>query len=213
MKLATLAALFAIGDFVAQAPADFSGTWSIAPSGLAAGTAAGSAPPGLSAPGDMSSGWGSDLRITQDASTLTVVYTYFHPREMQPPFTFTYALDGADSTNTVNIGRGPQEQASKASWQGAALVITTRHRFVNPQNGEAMTSETRQVLSLETPTRLVIETTRAGVLGGRASTTRTVYRKTDMRPGVAGSTSCSTGITGGCWPWIFTERGQSREEA
>lgn len=40
-----------------------------------------------------------------------------------------------------------------------------------------MTSDVRQVLSLEPPTALIVETTRSGVLGGAATTTRTVYRK------------------------------------
>lgn len=182
-----VAAVLVVCDLLAQAPTDFSGAWTLAPSGRAAGAAAGSAPPGLSAQGDMSSGWGSDLTITQDASTLTVTYTYFHPREMQPPFTFKYALDGASSTNTVNMGRGPQEQVSKSAWQGTSLVITTTHRFVNPQDGQAMTSETRQVLSLESPTSLVIETTRSGVLGGAASTTRTVYKKSEGQRGRGGA--------------------------
>ena len=61
------------------------------------GVARGSAPPALSAHGDMGSGWGSEITITQDASTLTVVYTYFHPRDMQPPFTFKYPLNGSAS--------------------------------------------------------------------------------------------------------------------
>jgi hypothetical protein len=164
-------------NLAAQGPTDFSGRWLLAPSGRASGAATGAAPPTLSEHGDMGSGWGSEITIAQDASVLTVVYTYFHPREMQPPFTFKYRLDGEAGTNVVNLGRGPQEQVSRASWQGAALVITTTHRFVNPQNGQAMTSETRQVLSLDSPTALVIETTRSGVLGGRASTARTIYRK------------------------------------
>ena len=60
------------------------------------------------------------------------------------------------------MGRGPQEQVSKASWRGAALAIATTHRFVNPADGQAMTSEMTQVLSLESPETLVIETTRPG---------------------------------------------------
>jgi hypothetical protein len=62
-------------------------------------------------------------------------------------------------------------------WQSSTLVITTTHSFVNPQDGRTMTSETRQVLSLESPATLAIETTRSGVLGGKPSTTRTIYRK------------------------------------
>ncbi len=176
---AALAALLIGHSIAAQAPPDFAGRWTLAPSGRAAGAATGSTPPTLSAPGDMGSGWGSDLTIVQDASVLTVTYTYFHPREVQPPFTFKYSLGGEATTNTVNMGRGPQPQVSKAAWQGTSLVITTTHRFVNPQNGESVTSETRQVLSLESPTTLAIETTRSGVLGGRSSTTRTLYQKKD----------------------------------
>ncbi len=160
----------------AQSPADFSGTW-IEPPARAAGVARGSAPPALSAHGDMGSGWGREITITQDDSALTVVYTYFHPRDMHPPFTFRYPLNGSAVTHTVNMGRGPQEQVSKASWRGASLAIATTHRFVNPADGRAMTSEMTQVLSLESPGTLVIETTRPGVLGGAQSTTRTVYRK------------------------------------
>jgi hypothetical protein len=139
--------------------------------------ATGSTPPTLSSQGDMGSGWGTDLTITQDASTLAVSYTYFHPREIQPAFTFKYSLTGEASTNTVNMGRGPQEQVSRTSWQGTSLVITTTHRFVNPGTGESMSSDIRQVLSLESPTVLVIDATRIGVLGGRSSTSRTVYNK------------------------------------
>jgi hypothetical protein len=179
MKPAALAALFAVSAAAAQAPADFSGRWTVAPSGRAAGAATGSTPPTLSAHGDMGSGWGSEITVAQDPSTLTVSYTYFHPREIQPPFTFKYALDGSASTNTVNMGRGPQQQVSKAAWQGASLVITTTHRFVNPSDGAALTSETRQVLTRESPTALVIETTRSGVLGGKSSTTKTTYNRAE----------------------------------
>jgi hypothetical protein len=171
------AALLLVARLPAQAPTDFSGKWTVVPSERPAGTATGATPPTLSAHGDMGSGWGSEITITQDRATLTVSYTYFHPREIQPPVTLKYPLDGTALANTINLGRGPQEQISRASWQGASLVITTAHRFVNPQDGQSMTSETRQVLSLESPAVLAIETTREGVLGGRPSTTRTRYRK------------------------------------
>jgi hypothetical protein len=184
----TLSAVLLVAcSIVAQTPPDFSGKWTVAPSERAAGAALGSAPPTLSAQGDMSSGWAPEVTITQDASALTIVYTYFHPREMQPPFTFKYLLNGTASTNTVNMGRGPQKQTSKAAWQGTSLVITTTHHFVNPQNGQAMTAETRQKLSLESPGVLVIETTRDGVLGGRSSSTTTRYNKGEAQRGRGGA--------------------------
>jgi hypothetical protein len=171
--LATLLAAAAAG---AQPP-DFSGKWAVAPPERAAGVAMGSAPPTLSELGTMGSGWASEITLAQSAAALVVVCEYFHPRDAQPPFRLSYALDGAESRNTVNLGRGPQVQVSTAGWRGASLVITTTHAFVNPSDGRAMTSETRQVLSLAAPDTLVIETFRSAVLGGKASTTRTTYRK------------------------------------
>jgi hypothetical protein len=161
----------------AQTLPDFTGKWVVAAPASPAGTSMGSAPPTLSAQGAMGSGWGSEITLAQDAASLTVEYTYFHAREIQPPFRFKYLLDGSVSRNTVNLGRGPQEQVSKASIEGSSLVITTTHNFTNPLTGHASTSETRQVLSLESPTSIVIETTRSAVMGGKASTTKTTYNK------------------------------------
>ncbi len=172
-----VAMLLFAASAAAQTPPDLSGKWTVVPQASAPGVAMGSAPPALSAQGTMGSGWGSEITLTQDATALTVEYTYFHPREMQPPFRFKYLLNGAAGTNSVNMGRGPQEQVSKAVWEGTSLAITTTHSFVNPQNGQKMTSETRQVLSLASPTSLVIETTRSAVLGGKPSTTKTIYKK------------------------------------
>jgi len=75
------------------------------------------------------------------------------------------------------MGRGIQTQTSKTAWDGDKLVITTTHAFTHPETGQQMTSEVKQTLSLESPTSLIVETTRSGVLGGPPSTTRTVYRK------------------------------------
>jgi hypothetical protein len=56
-------------------------------------------------------------------------------------------------------------------------VIATTHSFVNPRDGKTLRSETRQVLTLEAPDTLVVETFRGGVLGGKSSITRTVYKR------------------------------------
>ena len=94
---------------------------------------------------------------------------------MQPPTKLVYRLDGSESRNTINIGRGPQEQVSRAKWDGTRLIITTLHRFTTgPQDG---TSETTHVLSLESPASLVIETTHSGVMGGPPSTTKSAFKK------------------------------------
>ena len=75
------------------------------------------------------------------------------------------------------MGRGIQVQTSKTAWEADKLVITTTHPFTHPATGQTLTSEVKQTLSLVSPTSLLIETTRSGVLGGSSSTTRTVYRK------------------------------------
>ena len=125
----------------------------------------------------MGSGWGPTITITQDSSRLIVEYAFFARGDMQPPLRFNYALDGTQSTNTVMMGRGMQAQISRASWDGAKLVITTFHTLTDPATGKPVSAEVKQVLSLESPASLVVETTRAGVLGGEPTTTRTTYRK------------------------------------
>jgi hypothetical protein len=166
----------------AQSPS-FAGRWVLAPDSPGV-TQRGGRP----APGNQGTGWGADLTVTQDASTLTIEYARFARSDMQPPTKLVYQLDGSESRNAVNVGRGPQEQLSRAAWDGPRLIITTRHRFssspsgVTPgsqakTSGQEMTSDTKHVLWLESPASLVIETTRSGVMGGPASTARSVYKK------------------------------------
>jgi hypothetical protein len=170
-----VAALASAGAADAGRP-DFSGKWVLEAPAAVAGAAQGSGPPTLSAHGTMGSGWGPELTVTQDASALTVEYTYFHPRDAQPPFRLKYLLDGTPAGNTLNMGRGPQEQVSQAYWEGDGLVITTTHVFVDPRDGRRMATQTRQRLTLESPALLVVETTRSGVTG-QPSTTRSVYKR------------------------------------
>jgi hypothetical protein len=160
----------------AQTAPDFSGKWTVVPDRSAAGGRGGGRG-GHGASGALGSGWGTEITVTQDAAKLTIQTTYFTARDLQPPLKFVYLLNGSESKNTVLMGRGPQEQTSKAVWDGSKLFIRTVHSFKDPQSGAAMTSETKQVLSLESPTSLVVETTRSAALGGPPSTTKTMYRK------------------------------------
>jgi hypothetical protein len=157
---------------------DFSGKWKVVPSVAAAGVAMGSAPPALSASGTMGSGWPDELTIAQTDAALNLEYTYFHPREVQPPFRFNYVIGGAENRTAVNIGRGPQVQLTRVQWDGDRLVITTTHAFVNPSDGRAMTTDTKQTLTLDAAAgTMTVGTFRSGVLGGKSSTTITVYRR------------------------------------
>ena len=162
-----------------QARPDFSGQWTEAP---AAAPMVADAPPGrpdqgrLTA-GDMSSGWGSPFTITQDAGKLVVEQTLFTRYDMYPTQRQVYALDGAETRNTVMIGHATHERVSRAAWDGQALRITTSYPGIDPESGKPFTTEVTYRLSLESPTTLVIETTRVAVLGARVTTTRTVFRK------------------------------------
>jgi hypothetical protein len=66
---------------------------------------------------------------------------------------------------------------SRTTWDGAKLVISTSQDFPNIVAGKTITSVVTRTLALESPTSLVVETNRSAVLGGQASTTRTVYTK------------------------------------
>jgi hypothetical protein len=192
IALLVMVAAIVAADARAQDKPNFSGRWTTAPDtggrgsvgrggegrageGRAGGGRAGGGRGGRS--GDMGSGWGSLITITQDNATLVVEYAFFTRGDMQAPLKFTYALDGSETKNQVMMGRGFQHQASRTAWDGDKLVITTLHTFPNPETGQSMTSDVKQVLTLESPTSMVVEATRSGVLGGGPSTTRTMYRK------------------------------------
>lgn len=124
----------------------------------------------------MGSGWGSTITITQDPRQLTVEYAFFSRGDLQPPLKFVFALDGTETRNTVRMGRGPQVERSKAGWDGQTLIITTTHEFEDPATRKAGTMNVVRHLALDSPGSLVVETTRSGVLGGPAESTRAVYR-------------------------------------
>jgi hypothetical protein len=163
-----LVALLAVGA-TAQTRPDFSGRWTSEPSPAGDGQ--------RERIGDMGSGWGPNITITQTAERMTVEYMFFARGDMQPPLRFVFALDGSETKNSVMMGRGIQAQTSKTAWEGDKLVIRTTHSFGATETGQPLTSEVKQTLALESPTSLIIETTRSGVLGATSSTTRTVYRK------------------------------------
>jgi hypothetical protein len=154
-------------------PPDFSGVWIAEPA--AAPTAP--APPGTLARGDMGSGWGSPLTITQNARQLVVEQALFARGDMQPPLHFVYSLDGGETRNSVMIGHSAQVRVSRAAWTGQTLQITTSYPGVDPASGNAFITEVTHRLSLASPASLVIEVTRGAALGGHVTTTRTVYRK------------------------------------
>jgi len=187
---AILACGMAASTLLAQPKPDFSGRWTTNPDPASAVSAAAPARGGGGArgrqgggrgrgavSGDMGSGWGSTITLDQNATSLTLEYDFFVRGDLQPPLTFSYRLDGSETRNTVRMGRGLQVQTSKTAWDGNTLIITTTHTYADAVSGAPMTTEVIRRLSLESPTSLVVETIRAAVPGGEASTVRTVYRK------------------------------------
>ena len=173
--LSILAVVLCAVSVTAETRPDFSGRWISEPEPKA--PTSGDGARGGERVGDLGSGWGSNITLTQEVGRLMVEYMFFARGDMQPPLRFVFALDGSETKNSVMMGRGIQVQTSKTAWEDDKLIITTMHDFENPANGQRMTSEVKQTLSLASPTSLMVETTRSGVLGGPPATTRTVYRK------------------------------------
>jgi hypothetical protein len=161
----------------AQPPADFSGRWILDAPAITSTPAVPGTPAAAAAPGDMGSEWGSTITIAQDTNRLSVDYAIFSRYDLQPPLKFTYPLDDSVGRNTVMMGRGEQTESSRAQWDGQTLIIITTFDIADRGVGKPFTAELTRQLWLESPTTLIVEVTRAGVLGGPASTTRSVYRK------------------------------------
>jgi hypothetical protein len=164
-------------DVAAQPPADFSGRWTLDEPAVASTPAVPGTPAASASPGDMGSGWGPTITVAQDPVRLRVEYTVFSRYDLQPPLTFVYPLDGSEGRSAVMMGRGEQVESSRARWDGSALIIVTSLRVDDRGAGSPFTAELTRKLRLESPSTLVVEVTRGGVLGGPASTTRSVYRK------------------------------------
>lgn len=156
-----------------QTPPDLSGRWTVQAEPAPATPAAGAALPR----GDMGSGWGSPITITQDARQFVVEQALFSRYDLQPPVRSVFLLDGSESRNALMIGHTTQVRTSRAAWEGTTLRISTVYPSIDPASGKMFTTEVTHRLSLESPAALVVNVTRSSPLGGGETTTRTVYRK------------------------------------
>jgi hypothetical protein len=168
MRLAMMVVLFAVCASAQQRP-DFSGRWQLAPDPSAPTGGARAVPP-------MGAGWGSDISIAQDATTLTIEFATYGRGDMQPPTKLVYRLDGSQTTNTTNVGRGPQDQVSTAAWDGNKLTLTIVRSFAAASGEKPTSVRTTQTLALDSGT-LIVETTHGAALGGRSTTSRSLYKK------------------------------------
>ena len=159
--------LWAVSAF-AQAKPSFAGTWvREAPAAPAGGAPPGGGGGGGGRGGGGGGGWGAECTITQTGAALTV--EYMGGGQNPAPIKLTYKLDGTDSKNMM-AGRGggePTEVTSKATWDGAKLVIKT------PQGA----GEQTRVVSMDAG-MLVIETTNPAREGAPPPTAQKIsYKK------------------------------------
>jgi hypothetical protein len=164
-------------DGVAQGRPDFSGTWVRADSADQRPSVAATGDAGFRT-GDMGSGWGSPVTITQTADSLIVEYVFFATYDLQPPLRFAYAFDASETRHAVMIGHATYIQRSRLGWNDRDLVITTLH----PLPPEVMSARGslyfRTTITLVSPASLVVSTTRQNASdAGPGSVTRTVYTR------------------------------------
>ena len=103
------------------------------------------------------------MTIKQSATELTIDRTIADGSQ-----TAVYKLDGSASTNTI----GPGPATSKATWDGARIVIATTQTMQG--RGGEITIESKDVYSREGDT-LIVETTRTTPFG--TTNRKLVYTK------------------------------------
>jgi hypothetical protein len=153
-----LAVVLAVG-VMAQGKTDFSGTWKRDATRSDAPQMGRGGPGGGAPTGDVT------MTITQTAADLTI------ERKMgENVQKSVYKLDGSES---VNAGARGGEVKSKASWDGANLVIESTQTM--SMGGNEMTITSKETWSLGADGAITVNTTRTTPRGEMAS--KTVYVK------------------------------------
>ena len=157
LVLGALSLVLAATTARAQDKPNFSGSWTRVedPNAPAAGGRGGGR-----------GGLGAAATLMQDASTLTITRT-----TQAGEIKTVYKLDGSESKNMMTMGGNQVEQVSRATWEGARLVVTTSYDI-----GGNMVS-TKQVFALDASGQLVVETTTPGRGGGEPTTATQTYKK------------------------------------
>ena len=163
---ALVTALVAPAPTWAQAKPDLSGKWTLdeAKSDPAPARAGGGGRGGRGG-GRMGGGPATAMTIKQTATDLTIERTT--PMGTQ---TATYKLDGTESRNTMGMGTA----SSKASWNGARLVIDSTQTMPGRGGGGEMTIESKEIYGRDGDT-LTIEVTRSTPMG--TQTRKLVYNR------------------------------------
>lgn len=127
--------------------------------------------------GDMGSGWGSALTLTQRTDRLVLEYPFFSAYDGMAPLHYEFALDGRETVNEVTIGPGVTRLRSRAEWRGDTLRITTQQPVPREVAAAGVMAEVRRELVLSAPDSLRIVTTRVGVQGAPTNVVRSTYTR------------------------------------
>ena len=131
----------------------------------------------------LGSGWGDKITIKQNKDLLEIEKVFFTPRDLQPLIRFRYALNGKETSNSINMGRADMTTKSTTTWEGNRLIITTWYPYQDPTTNQPLKYKVTQTLWLaSTPTPpfepvLIVETAREAAPGGVASVNRTIYTR------------------------------------
>lgn len=131
----------------------------------------------------LGSGWGEKISILHHDNNLEIERIIFTPRELQPTISYRYTLDGSPNENNINLGRSQKPIISSTEWKENKLMITSQFPVQDPKSGAWHNCKMIQTLCLEAATNapweptLIVETKRESILGGLASTNRTVYSR------------------------------------
>ena len=109
---------------------------------------------------------------------LIVEQRLFSRYDLQPPLRFVYIarrLGVSQHDDGAATCRRRESLAPRGTVRCCAIV--TQYPGIDPSTGKPFTTEVTTRVSLRSPTELLVESTRAGVLGGQPTTGRTVYRK------------------------------------
>jgi len=174
------ATLFALtSSLSAQTHPSFDGTWVLARATADTQRVTSSAGSGDGAfrVGDMGSGWGATLTLSQRAGRLVLEYPYFAEYDLMAPLQYEFAMDGSDVENDLTIGPERTRLVARIAWRGDTLLVTTRQAVPREVAPAGVMAEVRRTLSLVQTDTLLVVTTRVGVADAPTNVVRSVYTR------------------------------------
>jgi hypothetical protein len=186
MRKLTAIAILAIAAGGAEAQrANYSGTWIRVVDSATAGPSTATAGDAGFRVGDMGSGWGSPLRITQRPDSFIVEYVFFAAYDLQPPVRLAFSMAGGlPSPNRVMIGHATSERMGMLRWADDFTTLMVVEIFETPRgvapvgtDGPSFPTTVTHELAIVSPTTLEIRSTRRTGSRGNPATVTTTYTR------------------------------------